>query len=313
MRILIAEDELVQQRLIEKWLEKWGHEVVVANDGTEAWSVLQADNPPMLAILDWMMPGMEGPQICRQLRKCADRPYIYTVLLTAKNEKRDVIAALQAGADDYLAKPFDAQELRARLETGMRILRLQEQLLFASEHDPLTGLLNHGAVVDTLKRELDRAQREAGSIGVILADLDHFKTINDTFGHLEGDSVLRAAARKISSSIRGYDSAGRYGGEEFLIILPGCDLQMAYGRAEQIRLLVSAEFSGKGQHAMPVTVSMGVTADKGQGNVHSVLQAADEALYRAKRNGRNRVESAIAGNLMKENPIETKSAMDPHR
>jgi len=259
------------------------------------------------------MPGMEGPQICRQLRKCANRPYIYTVLLTAKNEKRDVIAALQAGADDYLAKPFDAQELRARLETGMRILRLQEQLLFASEHDPLTALLNHGAVVDTLKRELDRAQREAGSIGVILADLDHFKTINDTFGHLEGDSVLQAAARTISSSIRGYDSAGRYGGEEFLIILPGCDLQMAKGRAEQIRLLVSAEFSGKGQHAQPVTVSMGVTADKGQGNVHSVLQAADEALYRAKRNGRNRVESAISGNLIKENPIETKSAMDPHR
>src|SRR5437867_2061436 len=111
MRILIAEDEPVQQRLIEKWLAKWGHEVVVASDGTEAWSVLQADNPPMLAILDWMMPGMEGPQICGELRKCVNRPYIYTVLLTAKNEKGDVIAALQAGADDYLAKPFDAQEL----------------------------------------------------------------------------------------------------------------------------------------------------------------------------------------------------------
>jgi two-component system cell cycle response regulator len=211
MRILIAEDEPVQQRLIKKWLAKWGHEVIVANDGVEALSVLQADNPPMLAILDWMMPGMEGPQICRQLRKCADRPYIYIVLLTAKNEKQDLIAALHAGADDYLAKPFDAQELRARLETGMRILRLQEQLLFASEHDPLTGLLNRGAVVDALKWELARAQREGSSIGVILADLDHFKAINDTFGHLEGDSVLRAAARTISSSIRGYDSAGRYG------------------------------------------------------------------------------------------------------
>src|ERR1700737_1615827 len=140
MRILIAEDDAVQRRLLESCLTKWTHEVVLAQDGTEAWSILQTEAPPLLAILDWMMPGMDGLQICQELRRSPDRPYVYVLLLTAKSKKQDLLPALEAGADDYLAKPFDAQELRARLETGMRILRLQEQLLFASRHDALTGL-----------------------------------------------------------------------------------------------------------------------------------------------------------------------------
>jgi two-component system cell cycle response regulator len=298
MRILIAEDEAVQRRLLESWLTKWGHEVVLAQDGAEAWSILQTEAPPLLAILDWMMPGMNGLQICQELRKSSDRPYVYVLLLTAKSKKQDLLTALEAGADDYLTKPFDTQELRARLETGMRILRLQEQLLFASRHDALTGLLNRRAILEAFEREWARSQREGNCVGLIIADLDHFKKVNDTLGHLEGDTVLRETAQKLRSSIRIYDSVGRYGGEEFLIVLPGCDLRQTREKAERIRILVESELAGNTQRRLPVTASMGVTAGTGDRDTKSLLHAADSALYRAKHKGRNRVEYALVDDVL---------------
>lgn len=299
MKILIAEDERIQRRLLERLLTLWGHEVVLATDGEQAWSVLQGENPPDLAILDWVMPGMDGLRVCRELRKDANRKYIYIMLLTANDRKQDLVEAMEAGADEYLAKPFDAQELKARLIASKRILDLQEQLVsanrslqFQASHDALTGLFNRGAIVGILQNELARAQREHKSVGVILADVDHFKKINDTQGHSAGDKVLRRAAQKMKGSVRNYDSVGRYGGEEFLIVLPGCNSRLAVERAEQI-MLVLGEPSPDPPESR-ITVSMGVAADYGSVKMEELLSRADEALYQAKHNGRNRVES-IAG------------------
>jgi two-component system cell cycle response regulator len=299
MRILIAEDELIQRRLLERLLTRWGHEVITAMDGQQAWAALQSENPPDLAILDWVMPGMDGPKICRELRKNTLRKYIYIVLLTAKDRTQDLVEAMEAGADEYLAKPFDAQELKARLIASKRLLDLQEQLVranrsleFQASHDTLTGLYNRGAIVGILKNELARALRERKPVSVILADVDHFKKVNDTQGHSAGDAVLRRAAEKMKCSVRTYDSVGRYGGEEFLIVLPGCSLSMAVERAEQLRLVLGEPSSDPSE--IQITVSMGVEAAQAQTKIEELLSKADEALYQAKRDGRNRVSSFMA-------------------
>ena len=242
MQILIAEDDVITRRTLEALLVKWGYAVIVVRDGVEAWKILQGDAAPRLVILDWMMPGLDGIQICRQVRQRAAAPYVYILLLTAKGNQEDVINGLEAGADDYLTKPFHALELKARLRSGRRILELQQQLIAAREafrlqatHDLLTGLWNHGAILDILQRELDRARRESNPLGVVMADLDHFKQVNDTYGHLAGDAVLREVAKRLSASVRPYDSVARYGGEEFLIVAPNCDPGSGLNLAQRLR------------------------------------------------------------------------------
>ena len=241
MKILIAEDETVSRRLLQNTLVKWGYEVVVCRDGQEAWEGLQTQDAPQLAILDWMMPKMDGLLVCKEIRKQSAEPYVYILLLTSKSQKEDLITGLEAGADDYLTKPFDAQELKAKLRAGMRILDLQTELINAREalrvqatQDPLTGLWNRGAILETLRREIARAKRERNSVAVVMADLDHFKRINDSYGHLAGDAALRQVADRMRSSIRPYDAIGRYGGEEFLILLPGCNIPGAATVAERL-------------------------------------------------------------------------------
>jgi two-component system cell cycle response regulator len=297
MRILIAEDETIQRRLLESLLTGWGHEVTVATNGSQAWAMLQGENRPDLTILDWMMPGMDGLRVCAELRKDSSQTYVYIVLLTARNRKQDLLQALDAGADDYLVKPFDAQELKARLKAGKRILDLQEQLVsanrnlqFQATHDSLTGLLNRRAIVGILQEELARAQRERESVSIILVDIDHFKKINDTQGHPAGDAGLCRVSRIMKSSVRSYDSVGRYGGEEFLIVLPGCSSDLATKRAEQFRLMLSEPSSDPSENQ--ITVSMGVAVGNGPIKMEELLSRADDALYQAKRNGRNRIESA---------------------
>jgi diguanylate cyclase (GGDEF)-like protein len=297
MRILIAEDETIQRRLLESLLTGWGHEVAVATNGTQAWAMLQGENRPDLTILDWMMPGMDGLRVCAELRKDSSQTYVYIVLLTARNRKQDLLLALDAGADDYLVKPFDAQELKARLKAGKRILDLQEQLVsanrdlqFQATHDSLTGLLNRRAIVEILQKELARAERERESVSVILVDIDHFKKINDTQGHPAGDAVLCRVSQIMKSSVRSYDSVGRYGGEEFLIVLSGCPSELATKRAEQFRFMLSEPSSDPSENQ--ITVSMGVAVGHGPIKMEELLSIADDALYQAKRNGRNRVESA---------------------
>jgi diguanylate cyclase (GGDEF)-like protein len=299
MGILIAEDDAVSRRMLEATLKKWGYDVVVTEDGDKAWEVLQREDAPRLAILDWVMPGLDGPQICRAVRSLGDQRYVYLLLLTAKSEKEDLVKGLEAGADDFLTKPFDAEELRARLRAGIRILDLQETLRVQATHDSLTGLWNRGATLDLLRRELSRGERQGTPVTVIMADIDHFKQINDMYGHLTGDVVLREVAHRLSSAVRGYDVTGRFGGEEFLIVFPGCAVASAAAQAERLRACINREPVDTPEGPIPVTLSLGVAASEPVTEVDPdlLLCAADTALYRAKSRGRNCVELATVVEL----------------
>jgi two-component system, cell cycle response regulator len=298
--ILIAEDDAVSRRVLQAFVEKRGYEVVVASNGEKALELLSGEGAPRLAILDWMMPGMEGTEVCRRLREHPDeRPYIYVLLLTARTEREDLLAGLQSGADDYIRKPFDPAELEARLRTGRRILDLQDNLIaardelrFRATHDSLTGVGTRGVVIETLNREYSRQRREGSGLGVILLDIDHFKEVNDRYGHLCGDSVLREIAAAIKDSVRPYDTVGRYGGEEFLIVVPKADPKSAVRIAERIRKAIHSRVVATNGAEVRVTASFGVaTSTESEPAVPEVLlRAADEALYRAKTNGRNRCE-----------------------
>ncbi len=301
MKILVADDDLLSRRLLEATLTAWGYDVVLACNGAAACAALQGDEAPRLAIVDWMMPGNENLEVCRAVRKRSQNPYIYMLLLTARDRKQDLVEGLEAGADDYLVKPVDLTELRARLRSGRRILDLQEQLLQAhdmlrdkAEHDPLTSLWNRGAILDFLDRELNRAHREQTPLGLLMADLDHFKEINDTHGHLAGDAILRQAAERMQSLMRRYDMIGRYGGEEFLIVLPGCGLADTLVVGERIRRRIEEDAMQLPGLALPVTVTVGAAAKPPAGacDLDTLLREADAALYSAKKAGRNRVAEA---------------------
>jgi two-component system, cell cycle response regulator len=300
MRILLAEDSKVYRHLITGCLKEWEFDFVVANDGLSAWDVLEGPYAPTVAILDWVLPGLSGLELCQRIRsRVRNEQYVYTIVLTAKNHRQDLLAAMEAGADDYLSKPFDPPELKARLLAGKRIILLQRELIamreslkFAATHDSMTGLLNRGEIISVLRCEIARGRREQRPVGIVLADLDHFKKINDTFGHAAGDAVLQEATRRFRAGLRTYDGVGRYGGEEFLLILPGCDLRTARDRADTVRHLIEKDTIVIPQSNLTATVSMGVTvADFGADeSVEALLEKADAALYRAKNNGRNRVE-----------------------
>ncbi len=293
MRILVVEDSAIDRRKVGGYLKDWGLDHIIVGTGTEAVEILARPDPPTMALLDWMVPEIDGIELCRRIRALGvTGSYIYTVMLTSRNRKQDLLTAMEAGADDYLSKPVNADELRARILAGKRILDLQQSLKFAASHDALTGLLNRAEILEALHREFSRSCREGRPAALILADIDHFKRTNDSMGHHTGDIVLKEVARRLKMDLRDYDMVGRYGGEEFLLILPGCDLRVGVRRANEIRALVS-----KGPIVTPLgtstpTVSMGVTV-MSSGDDHTIadlLQQADVAMYQAKKNGRNRVE-----------------------
>jgi two-component system cell cycle response regulator len=279
MRILIADDSLLSRRLLEETLRSWGYDVVVAADGEEAWRILSGEHSPSLAVLDWMMPGRTGPELCRLVRQRAAEPYTYILLLTSRNEKDDVVEGMDSGADDYITKPFDKHELKVRLRAGTRIVDLQEQLVAAREALRVQA---------TRDRELARSEREQVPVGVVVADLDHFKTINDTYGHFAGDWALQETARRMQDSIRTYDAIGRYGGEEFLVVLPGADQHAVRMQAERMRHAIRSKPVHMANAALNVTCSFGCTSGMGgRVTADSLIAAADLALYRAKRTGRD--------------------------
>ena len=298
MNILIADDDAVACHVLRAALKQLGHEVVAVEDGTKAMEILSQPDGPALAILDWVMPGLDGMEVCRKLRAGTGR-YVYVILLTANDGPDDMIAALDGGADDFLTKPFRLGELRARLKAGERVLALQDDLLRSQEilkheatHDRLTGLWNRGRILDELARELRRNRRESSSLAVVLADVDHFKQINDSHGHAVGDSVLQFIGYRISSSLRASDSVGRYGGEEFLLVLPRADVKGGSDVAERVRAAVEAQPMVDIPALLFVTMSLGVAASTPDMEPEALILAADQALYRAKANGRNRVELA---------------------
>lgn len=301
MRVLIAEDDVTSRTFLEAVLKKWQYETVSCSDGNEAWAALQLPDAPQLAILDWMMPGMDGVEVCRRLRgrPAGEERYVYVILLTSKTSKHDTVRGIEAGADDYIAKPFDPQELQVRLRAGQRIIELQSQLLVTREalrvqatHDVLTGLLNRRAILDRLEVELSRGRREGRSLSLGMLDLDRFKDVNDTRGHQIGDVVLAESARRIQAVLREYDSVGRYGGEEFLAIVPGTTRATYPGVFERIRAAIADRAMPVPGERLSITASLGVAVSDETSTADELIRAADKALYQAKDKGRNCIELA---------------------
>lgn len=298
MRILAVDDDPLTLASLEHRLLGEGHEVRTFGDGEAAWAALEAEYRADILILDWMLPGMDGLELLRRVRGREEQPYVYIIMLTGRSSATDLLEGFEAGADDYLMKPFDWDELDVRLRAGERIVNLQRALIEAREElraqamqDPLTGILNHGAILDALEREVNRAGREGNPLSVVLADLDKFKRVNDTYGHLAGDHVLVEVARRMRGCLRSYDAIGRYGGEEFLLVLPNSAPDVAGDLAERIRSIIADQpFGlGEGSDAGPVTmtISVGVVTMTEPHVVASqaLIGVADQALYAVKDRG----------------------------
>lgn len=312
MRILVADDDPVIRHILQAGLQRDGHEVVAVGDGQAAWEAVQ-QQPCRLVITDWVMPGLDGLELVYRIRTAGFPWYTYIILLTARSDKADVVIGLEAGADDYLSKPFNPAELRARVNIGLRILDLEDrlsqardQLAVLAAHDSLTGLLNRRSIREYAEAALLQAVRAGAAISVILLDLDHFKDVNDRYGHQTGDDALRLVAETIAAALRTGDRVGRMGGEEFLVVLPDTALDQAVAVAERIRRRVAARpLTLPDGTRVPLRVSAGVaTAPPVAPTLDVLLQQADAALYRAKRGGRNQVCAAAA----QESPAPTADA-----
>lgn len=301
MRILIAEDDRVSRRILETHLRKWDHDVVSTSNGCEAWDVLQGENPPRLAILDWMMPEMDGIEVCRRLREM-DQAFTYVIMLTARDATQDTVTALESGADDFLSKPYNAEELRSRVGAGQRIVELQTRLEEANEKltrlattDSLTQISNRNMVLATLESELRRCSREACGLAVIMCDVDHFKSVNDRYGHSVGDEVLVEVAKRLTKVCRTYDMLGRYGGEEFLLVLPGAPLQHIENISHRFLTAVNGKPFDTESGPLKITISMGVMWLEPTVSTSSdtVIKAADALPYEAKHRGRDQFVTSI--------------------
>ena len=293
MRVLIAEDDMISSKILEKNLLDWGYEVGLARRGEKAWQALQ-DPALRLAILDWMMPGMDGPEICARIRRRKKYKYTYVILLSAKDRKRDIIAGLSSGADDYMTKPVNYLELRARLRTGRRIIDLEDKLIATQKQlkdlasrDSLTRLWNRAEILRFLDGESDRSRREGKSVGVIMIDVDFFKEINDRFGHAAGDQALLHVVRRVERNVRRSDRVGRYGGDEIIIILPDCDTDRIRKIAERLRRAVSARSMTCDARTLKATISVGCAVAVQTADAKSIIRRADAALLSAKGRGRN--------------------------
>jgi diguanylate cyclase (GGDEF)-like protein len=303
MSILVADDSPVERQLLYRTLTSHGFSVILASDGAQAWKILSDPAlAPRIAILDMFMPELDGLKLCSMLR--GQEPSIYVVMVTSEGDRAQVLRAFQTGVDDFITKPFDPLDLKARVDVGRRIVQMQqtlnnamEALKFQATHDGLTCVLNHSSIVSELERELHRARRNSEEIGVLLFDLDFFKKVNDQHGHLAGDEVLAEVALRLKTALRTYDSVGRYGGEEFLVILPETDQGRAADIAQRLRQCISDRPVRYKDVPLVVTASVGVSVSNGSGAGPKIIEQADTALYQAKRNGRNRIEIFTGASL----------------
>ena len=307
LEVLIAEDDPVSRRILEKNIKDWGYEVIIANNGQDAWKALQKEEIRM-AIFDWMMPKIDGLQLCQKVRLQKKDIYTYIILLTSRDRQEDIVEGLSSGADDYIVKPFNTLELKARLQTGKRIIDLQNQLLQSKKQleqlatrDSLTKLWNRATIIKHLEEELNRGSREKKPVGSILVDIDYFKKINDTYGHYIGDEVLVEVASRMKKHIRSYDKIGRYGGDELLVVLPNCSLPVVEEIGERLRKVVCTKKIKTEIGPIGVTLSLGGISSEEQSAISAegLIKASDHALYQAKRNGRNCIVINIYNRLLK--------------
>ena len=315
MRILIAEDDALSRTLLERTLQRAGYAVISVKNGAQAIAELVKQDAPRLALLDWIMPEMDGVEVCREIRRRTGQAYTYLILLSSRESKEDIVAGLESGADDYLTKPFDVDELKARLRTGHRILKLEDHLVEAREsmrfqatHDLLTSLWNRGVIVELMTHEIMRSRRERSCTAVMMCDIDHFKSVNDQYGHAIGDEVLREVARRLHNAVRSYDMVGRYGGEEFLVALNKCNPGSAVSRAENLREKIAGRPIQTANKPVPVTISVGLalSTEFTECTVEEIMHHADMALYAAKAAGRNCVRVASPAGIGKSAEEHTK-------
>ena len=296
MQILIAEDDYTSRTMLSAVLQKAGHDVLAVEDGYEAWQILRQEDSPKLLILDLLMPKMDGLEVIEMVRASQKKVPPYIIMLTSKGEKRDIIQGLDAGADDYLTKPFDVGELRARIEVGRRLLEMQKELIESREllahqatHDPMTDLLNRRAIIENLQKALLLARRNNSAVAVGMIDIDHFKRINDTYGHQVGDDVLIGLANRLKEATLIDEHVSRFGGEEFLVFFP----MDAKDEVEALFSSLFSQISGISlktrQGLISITVSIGIAISTPQCSLDDLIGFADEALYAAKEAGRNRM------------------------
>lgn len=300
IKILIAEDDRISARILEHHIKKWGYEISLVYDGEEAWHIFEND-PPEMALLDWMIPRINGLELCRRVRlktKTTESDYIYIIMLTARDERSDLIQGLNSGADDYITKPFDLLELKARLNAGRRIIELHRLLKKQATFDWLTGLLNRRSILELAEKEYLRAIRENKPLGLLLLDIDDFKKINDTFGHHGGDIILAEVSHRLQKKVRAYDKIGRYGGDEILIVVPNCYHSELETMADRLRHSVQEEPIIFNNQSLTITISAGGVSNDNHSSfsITELIIFCDHALYQAKKLGRNRtlvIESII--------------------
>jgi two-component system, cell cycle response regulator len=315
MRVLVAEDDAISRTLLERTLQRAGYAVIAVENGAQAIAELVKEDAPRLALLDWIMPEMDGVEVCREIRRRKEQAYTYLILLSSRESKGDIVVGLESGADDYLTKPFDIDELKARLRTGHRILELEDHLVEAREsmrfqatHDLLTSLWNRGVIVELMSHEIMRSRRERSCSAIMMCDIDHFKSVNDQYGHAVGDEVLREVARRLHNSVRSYDMVGRYGGEEFLVALNKCNPESAVSRAENLRAKISGRPIQTANKPVSVTISLGLalSTEFTECTVEEIMHQADMALYAAKAAGRNCVRVARPSGIGKPEEAQPK-------
>ncbi len=299
MKFLIVEDEAVSRLVLQRILQNQGYEVLVAKDGQEGWEIFQREKKNIyLLVIDWMMPVMNGLELCKKIRKAETSHYVYIIFLSAKGEKKDIVKGLKAGADDYLTKPFDKEEMLSRINVGLRIIKLEQALKKANQKlyilatlDGLTKILNRRELFNRLKEELSRASRKRTPFYLFMLDIDHFKKVNDRYGHDAGDKVLVEIVNRIKSQLRSYDIVGRYGGEEFLIGISKADKKVVKEIAERLRRCICEKPFNIDDKSLTVSISVGLAEVEPSRDVdlEAAIKMADIALYKAKQQGRNRV------------------------
>ncbi len=291
MKVLIADDDVVTQLLLQDILSRWGYETLVAADGLQAMQLV-GDNPDLqLFIVDWSMPWLDGLELCKRLK--SGNRFIYFMMISSRNGMEHMVHAMEQGVDDFVAKPFAAEEIIARLKVGQRIIEQERKLSFYAQNDALTGIWNRRMVMALFESEWSRAQRDGSSLGLMFLDLDHFKKINDNEGHLVGDDVLKHFCATVKQQLRAYDHMGRYGGEEFVLLLPHTSLLDANMVAERVRTAVAQQPARLASgNKLYYSVSIGVTTSQsGDKEINDMIRRADAGTYRAKALGRNRVIS----------------------
>lgn len=292
MDVLIVDDDAITRFALSTAVEEWGFVPVLAENADQALKILATDTTPHLLIIDWSMPGMSGPDLCKTIRKREDGQFFYILMLTGKEGNEAIIEAMEAGADDFLSKPFDHRVLKVRIAAGSRIVRLEQTLNQLASRDALTQCWNRRMIDELFANSIAESTRKRSKLSLMVLDIDHFKRVNDTFGHSAGDAALKHVVNILNTNLREYDQVGRYGGEEFVILLPATDCNEAWGVAERIRSAIQFQPTILNDDLIiELTVSIGIAEfdRRRDANQSAFFERADKALYTAKQTGRNRI------------------------